>query len=479
MLLQWKGTGILMFIGRAKELNNLNKRYENKKFEVAVMYGRRRVGKTTLINEFIKDKEAIFYTGIEGNAKENLEGLSKSIYALSEDFADAASSFSSFQEALEAVFRISLKRRIVFVIDEYPYLADSYKAISSILQVLIDKNKDTSNMFLILCGSSMSFMENQVLGYKSPLFGRRTCQFKILPFEFFEVKDYFHNFNGEELATIYGITGGIPLYLSLMDDTLSIEENIKGNFLEPNAYLFEEPTNLIKQECRDPAQYNSIIKAIATGASRLSEICSKTGIDTSLAVSYLNKLISLGIIKKETPINAKNARKAIYVLEDSMFRFWYRFISDNIASINRRLTDVVYQKIAPQIPAFMGGVFEEICKQYLWELNRQGKLSISFIDIGRWWGNEPKNKCEAEIDIMGMSDKDSAIFGECKWTNERVDAAVLDTLVERSELFHYTNVHLYLFAKTGFTKGCEDKANQMGNVTMIKFEDMLGLNNMD
>ena len=160
-----------MFVGRTRELDNLNKRYESGKFEVAIIYGRRRVGKTTLINEFIKDKETVFYTGIEGNAKENLEGLSKSIYSLSNDYADTSGSFPNFQEALETVFNISKKRRIVFVIDEFPYLAASYRSISSILQVLIDKNKATSNMFLILCGSSLSFMEEQVLGYESPLFG--------------------------------------------------------------------------------------------------------------------------------------------------------------------------------------------------------------------------------------------------------------------------------------------------------------------
>lgn len=462
-----------MFIGRKRELNDLKQRYENGKFEFAVMYGRRRVGKTTLINEFVKDKEVIFYTGIEGNEKENLEGLSKSIYSLSQDFADTSSSFASFQEALETAFKIAEKRRIVFVIDEYPYIAGSYKALSSILQILIDRNKNTSKMFLILCGSSLSFMENQVLGYKSPLFGRRTCQYKIIPFDFFEIKDYYNKFSSTDLAAIYGITGGIPLYMSLMNDNLSVEENIKANFLVPNAYLFEEPTNLIKQECRDPAQYNSIIKAIATGSSRMSEICSKTGLDTGLTTSYLHKLMSLGIVKKEMPFGTDSSRKTIYALEDSMFRFWYRFIPDNLATINRGLTDVVYKKIDPQITSFMGGVFEEICKQYLWELNRQGKAAITFTDLGRWWGNDPKNKCEIEIDIIGIADDKTALFCECKWTNENVDTGVLDTLVERSKLFSFTNVYLYLFAKTGFTKGCVNKARGLGNVELVTFDEMM------
>ena len=462
-----------MFIGRKIELDNLNQRYNNAKFEFAVIYGRRRVGKTTLINEFVKDKEAIFYTGIEGNEKENLEGLSKSIYSISQDFADTSSSFSGFQEALETAFKIAERRRIVFVIDEYPYIAGSYIALSSILQILIDRNKDTSKMFLILCGSSLSFMENQVLGYKSPLFGRRTCQYIITPFEFFEIKNYYSKFSITDLAVIYGITGGVPLYMSLMNDNLSVEENIKSNFLVPNAYLFEEPTNLIKQECRDPAQYNSIIKAIATGSSRMSEICSKTGLDTGLATSYLHKLISLGIVKKEMPFGTESSRKTIYVLEDSMFRFWYRFVPDNLAVINRGLTDLVYKKIAPQITSFMGGVFEEICKQYLWELNRQGKAAVTFTDLGRWWGNDPKNKCETEIDIIGTADDKTALFCECKWTNENVDTAVFDTLVERSKLFSFSNVYLYIFAKTGFTKGCIDKAKDFGNVKLVTFDEMI------
>ena len=297
-----------MFIGRKRELDNLNQRYGCGKFECAIIYGRRRVGKTTLINEFIKDKEAISYTGIEGNQKENLEGLSKSIYSLSQDFSDASSNFSGFQEALETVFKIAQKRRIVFVIDEYPYIAISYKALSSILQILIDRNKDTSKMFLILCGSSLSFMENQVLGYESPLFGRRTCQYKITLFDFFEIKNYYNKFSDNDLAIIYGITGGIPLYMSLMNDNMSVEDNIKANFLVPNSYLFEEPTNVIKQECRDPSQYNSIIKAIATGPSRMSEISSKAGLDTSLATSYLNKLMSLGIVKKEMPFGIDSSQ---------------------------------------------------------------------------------------------------------------------------------------------------------------------------
>ena len=462
-----------MFIGRKKEIFDLNKRYESGRFEFAVIYGRRRVGKTTLINEFVRGKECIMYSATETNSRKNLMDLSKSIYALSSDFENASGMFLDFQAAFEAVFQIAKERRIIFVIDEYPYLASCESGIASVFQILIDRCHQKSKLFLILCGSSMSFMENQVMGYQSPLYGRRTCQYKIKPFDFFEMKEYYKNADGEDLAMLYGITGGIPLYMSMMDDRLAIEDNIKDNFLTASAYLYEEPTNLIKQECRDASQYNTIIGAIAQGASRLSEICSRTGIDTALATSYLNRLSGLGIVKKEIPFGVSSSKKSWYVLEDFMFRFWYRFVQDNVSAINRGMKDQVYQRIAPCFSDYMGSVFEEICKQYLWKLLSEGKSAVNFMDIGRWWGTDSKKRQQAEIDIMGIEDKETALFAECKWRNEKTDLQVLEKLTACSELFSYHNVHFHLFSKSGFTKGCLEKGMEMGNVTFVTYEEML------
>ncbi|MDR3294568.1 MAG: ATP-binding protein [Clostridiales Family XIII bacterium] len=461
-----------MFIGRERELNKLNELYRANSFQFPVIYGRRRVGKTALINEFIKDKDAMFFTGIESNAQQNLENFSRSILS----FTDAAlenTVFSSFQEALEYVFRIAEKKRIILVIDEYPYIAKASKSLASTLQSLIDKNKDTSNLFLVLCGSSMSFMENHVLAYTAPLYGRRTAQLKILPFDFFESMSYFREFSDLDMASIYGMVGGTPQYLLQMNDRLTLEENIKRCFLDPSSPLFEEPNNLLKQEVREPAVYNAIIAAIAAGSTKLSEISSKAGEETSACAAYMKNLISLGIIKKETPFAENSKRKTIYRIDDNLFRFWYRFVPDNIASINRGLTDAVYKKMSPLLNDYMGTVFEDICVQYLWKLRKQGKIEIEFTDLGRWWGNDAKNKCEAEIDIMGTDGTDSALFCECKWTNEKVDIGVLDVLLERSRLFHYKNVRLYVFAKIGFTKGCADKANELGNVKLVAFDEIV------
>ena len=410
--------------------------------------------------------------GVESNEKQNLENFSKSIIEYSSGI-EAETSFLSFQAALEYVFKLAEKKRLILAIDEYPYVARSSKSLASTLQLLIDNYKDTSQLMLILCGSSMSYMEDEVLAYKSPLYGRRTAQMKIQPFSFEETCRCFKNFSDEDKALAYGIVGGTPQYLLQMDDRLSIEDNIKNTNLNPISFLYEEPTNLLKQEVREPAIYTAIITAIAVGASRMSDISNKVGEDSNICANYLKSLINLGIVKKETPYGEKTSRKSIYSIEDNMFRFWYRFVPNNNSVIMRGAADIVYRRIEPQLSEYMGAVFEEICKQYLWNLLLNGNSPVEFSELGRWWGNDPIEKKQTEIDIMGEQDKKTALFGECKWTNEKVDLGVLETLIKRSNLFSYVNVHLYLFSKSGFTKGCIDKANELGNVSLVTYSDML------
>ena len=461
-----------MFIGRERELKKLNSLYGTDIFQFPVIYGRRRVGKTALINEFIRGKDAISFTGIESTALQNLENLSHAIHRYVGGVGEAPI-YSSFQSALEAIFKLSENKRLIFSIDEYPYVAKAYKPFSSVLQKLIDKYKDNSQLYLILCGSSMSFMEEQVLGYKSPLYGRRTAQFKILPFDFAESKKYFKNFSDEDMALIYGIVGGTPQYLLQINDSLSVEDNIKDNVLDPNSYLFEEPANLLKQEVQKASLYNAIISAIATGCTKLSEISVKVGETTSACAICLKKLLTLGIIKKETPFKEDSTKKTIYIIDDNLFRFWYRFVPQNLSLLQNSMIDVAYKSVSDGMSTYMGMVFEEICKQYLWQLNRMSKTPATFTELGRWWGNDPNEKKQVEIDMIAECNNDTAIFGECKWTNERVDTKILETLLYRSGLFHYKNVYLYLFSKSGFTKGCEEKADELGNVTLVTFQDIM------
>ena len=460
-----------MFIGRERELQTLNSLYNSNSFEFAVIYGRGRVVKTALINEFTTDKDTIFFTGIETTAKENLDNFSGCIMEYNTGIA-ADSTFSSFRSALEYVFELAKARRIVLVIDEYPYIARASKSLASTLQLLIDRNKNHSKLFLILCGSSMSYMEDHVLSYKAPLYGRRTAQLKIDPFDFFESCRRFKKLSDVDKALAYGIVGGTPQYLIQLDDNLSIEDNIKNTHLNPSSFIFEEPGNLLKQEVREPATYNAIITAIATGSSKINEISNKVGANTSICATYIRNLIMLDIIKKESPYGEKTTRKTIYTIKDNMFRFWYRFVPKNASIIAHGAAELAYKRIEPELSSYMGGVFEEICKQYLWKLLIDGKCPVNFSDIGRWWGTDSKTKSQEEIDIVGTAG-DSALFGECKWTNEKIGTGILETLVERSNLFTYKKKHFYLFAKNGFTKGCTDKSAEMDNVTLVAYADML------
>ncbi len=461
-----------MFIGRSRELNSLNRLYMSDKFEFAVIYGRRRVGKTALINQFIRDKKAIYFMGVESNAKQNLENLSRNILEYGTGI-QAETSFLSFQAALEYAFQLAEKERLILAVDEYPYVARSSKSFSSTLQLLIDQYKENSRLMLILCGSSMSYMEDHVLAYKAPLYGRRTAQIKLAPFDFGDPCRYFKNFSAEDKALVYGITGGTPQYLLQMDERLSMEDNIKNTFLNPASFLFEEPENLLKQEVREPALYNAIITAIAAGSSRMAEIASKVGEDTSVCAAYLKNLIALGLVQRETPYGEKESRKSVYAVSDNMFRFWYRFVPENNSIIVRGAVQLAYKRMEPHLSDYMGKVFEEICKQYLWKLLLNGESPVEFKDLGRWWGNNPLKHSQTEIDIMGEQDKNTALFGECKWTNEKVDAGTLEKLAEQSRLFHYQNIYLYLFAKNGFTKGCMEKADGMDHVMLVAYHDMV------
>lgn len=205
----------------------------------------------------------------------------------------------------------------------------------------------------------------------------------------------------------------------------------------------------------------------------MSEISGKVGEDTNVCAMYLKNLINLGIVQKETPYGEKASRKSVYSIEDNMFRFWYRFVFENNSIIARGAADLAYRRIEPQLSDYMGKVFEEICKQYLWKQLISGNCPVEFTALGRWWGNNPKEKRQEEIDIMGEQDKNTALFAECKWTNEKVDLGVLETLVKRSELFNYKTKHYYLFSKSGFTKGCIDKASEMGNVSLVDYINIM------
>lgn len=461
-----------MFHCRDKELHDLNKRYKKDEFECIVVYGRRRVGKTALINEFCKGKPTVFFSALNASSQENLEALSKAIYEKDHPGAETAPVYQSFDAAFAEITKMAEEERLVFVIDEYPYLAKANKSISSRLQHIIDHTWKNGKLFLILCGSSMSFMEYQVLGYESPLYGRRTGQFKIQALTYNEMTAFNPNLTDEQQAFIYGITGGIPHYINKLDVDGDVDEALKENLFNTSSYLYEEPENLLKQELREPAIYNSVITAVASGASHSNEIATKVGIESPVCAKYLKVLLELGILVKETPITEKAGKKTIYAIGDNFFRFWYRFVPQNTSAISSGKIERIYDPIIKKhYPDYMGLIFEQMCREYLFLYAEDVPVVLS--DIGQWWGTDSKAKKEVQIDIVGTPvEGNEYIIGSCKYRNAPVGVDELELLKQYADVFGKGDkYHYYIFSKSGFTQGLQEFANK-GEVRLVTLQDM-------
>ena len=463
-----------MFIGREKEIGTLNRHYESDNFEFITVYGRRRVGKTTLITEFCKGKKTILFPAFETNAKNNLAALSAAIFACSNPGMKTPPSFDSFQTAFNHIAELSANERIIFVIDEFPYLAEADRSVSSVLQNTIDHKFKDTKLMLILCGSSMSFMEKQVLGYNSPLYGRRTAQIKLLPFRYSVAAQWFPSYSPDEKVLAFAVLGGIPMYLERFSVQKNIYQNIIDSIMHTDAMLFEEPSNLLKQELREPQTYNAIITAVATGKSKLSEISSAVALETGSATKYIDNLISLGIIKKEKPLLSDGNKKTIYLIADHFFRFWYKFVPQNMAAI---LSDNVEKSFDAAVKAhlsdFTGLAFEEICKEFL--LTRAQNLPFVISQIGQWWGGNPITKKEAQIDIVALSpDNTEVIFGSCKYRNETAALSVLTELKEYAKAtgVSFKKIYYYIFSKSGFSSALTEAAASDPFIRLISLNEI-------
>ena len=462
------------FIGREQELADLNELYSQDKFQLFVLYGRRRVGKTTLLNEFCKDKDTIFYSAEQSNNKLNLEKFSSRVFNYYDE--NNLEPFSSWTNALSYIDERQKSEKLVLVIDEFPYLVKKNKALLSELQHLIDHKLTKGNLFMILCGSYMGFMEKEVLGSKSPLFGRRTAQLHMKPFNYQTSSIFLDGFSDTLKLELYGAFGGTPLYLQQINPKENFEENIKRAYLKVTSYLYEETLLLLRQEVQEPGVYSAIIEAIASGHTKANEISTKIGEDSAKCLKYIKTLCELGILHKETPFGEKDSsRKTIYGISDFMFRFWYRYVFANRTLIETGAQQALWTKrIEPDYNSYMGLVFEKVCTDYLSVKNAKGELPILFTSIGRWWGTNPATHVQEEIDLIANDGKDY-IFGECKWRNEKLDLSVLRELKNKADIYSKNRKRTYyvLFSKSGFTDTVINEANSDNSIILIELSDLM------
>ncbi len=462
-----------MFIGREYEMDTLHKLYNENRFHCIIMYGRRRVGKTRLLAEFCKGKNNIFYVAEEHNNRLSLEKFSAQItdhYGLSK----FTPRFESWEAAFTFLGEKAKEKKTILVLDEFPYMVSANKSMLSILQNVIDHNLLETKLFLVLCGSSISFMENEVLAHKSPLFGRRTAQLLISPLDFFHAIQFFPDYTTEDKMKIYSVLGGVPQYLLQFTAEDSFNQNMVKRLYEKSSYLYMETELLLKQELQNPIIYKSIIEAIAGGASKLNEISTKIDESTAKTAIYIKSLIELKIVRKITPVTEKeNSRKTLYMISDNFYKFYYRYVSKYISAIEQELGKYIYEnEVDGKFNKHLGSVFEDVCKEYLLRKNKKTELPFIVQKIGKWWGTNQTHKRQEEIDIVGLGD-DHMLFAECKYTSKKIGIGVYEKLVERAALLQNEKSYYYLFSKNGFDDKLTALEKASDNVSLISLDSMI------
>lgn len=468
------------FIGRKIELEKLNAEYERDGGFV-VIYGRRRVGKTTLIKEFLKQKKAFYFLATEELESQSMKRLAGVIARMTKNNLLQKAVFTDWLDLFQVIADYEPDKKKVLVIDEFPYLVKTNPAFPSILQNAWDEVLKDSKVMLILSGSLISMMQKHALSYDSPLYGRRTAQMRLAPLSFTDVYDAF-SLPFEKAVEQYAVTGGVPKYLEFFEDNRALVEQLKDVVLSKSGFLYEEPYFLLKSESMTAVNYFSIIKAIADGNHKLGKIAGVLGQETHSLTPYLATLADLGFIEKRTPVTEKNperSRKGLYFIADNFIRFWFRYVYPYRGELEldnmQIVLDAIYKDFIEKFVAF---AYEDICKEIFIDICGQGKIPFVPSRIGSYWLNDYDG--DTEIDVMAVDNQNKRIFaGECKYHVRPVDAPVYFSLKEKvdsaSEIrkaFPGYEVVFGLFSKSGFTQRMLDIAKENSGIFLIS-EDHL------
>lgn len=459
-----------LFVDREMEMETLQSEYKRKGSSLVVLYGRRRVGKTTLINEFIKDKEALFYLASEESETQNRNGFKDK----AADFIDSDllrnANVSNWDSIFKAIINHHFDTKPIIVIDEFQYIGKTNPAFPSIFQRIWEEQLKDKSVMVILCGSLISMMESQTLAYSSPLYGRRTAQIRLkqIPFRYYH--EFFPDKKRKDLIDMYSVTGGVPKYIELFSESEDIYEAIQSCVLNRSGYLYDEPHFLLQQEVSEIGSYFSIIKAIAAGNRKLSAIASVLEVKATGLTKYLKTLIDLDILEREVPVTEENPEKSkrgLYKIKDNYIRFWFAFVYPNMSFLESGNSRIVMDKIRKGLTtSHTALVYEDICREKMWELNAEEAWPFHFSKIGRYWD------ARTEIDIAALDPEGSnLILGECKYWHEPVGLNVLRELEGKAANVDWQKskrkVWYVLFGAGGFTEDVKALAAERDDLLLI------------
>ena len=458
------------FIDREQELETLQDEYERRGSSLVILYGRRRAGKTTLITEFIRDKNALFFLASEESEAQNRSAFKEK----AADFIDSAllreASVSSWDTIFAAIMEHSFDSKPVIVIDEFQYIGKSNPAFPSVFQRIWEEQLKNKSVMVILCGSLISMMESQTLSYNSPLYGRRTAQIRLgqIPFRYYG--EFFPGRNRKELIEMYAITGGVPKYIEVFSESKDIYRAIQKNVLNRSGYLYDEPHFLLQQEVSEIGSYFSVIKAIAAGNHKLAAISSALEVKATSLTKYLKTLIDLDILEREVPVTEEKPEKSkrgLYRIKDNYLRFWFAFVYPNMSFIESGNSRIVLDKIRKGlVTSHTAFVYEDVCREKMWDLNAEDVWPFHFSRIGRTWDGE------MEIDIAALDPEGgNLILGECKYWQEPVGLNVLRDLEKKAESVSWEKqrrkVWYVLFSAGGFTEDLTQLATSRADVLLV------------
>lgn len=457
------------FISRHKELDFLNSEYKKNDSSLVVLYGRRRIGKTTLTTEFGKDKNILYFLVTEESEKENQNQFKNLVAEFTNNELLKNVTTDNWEVIFKALVDDKPNKKKLMIIDEFQYLGKNNAAFPSVFQKIWDTILKDKNIMVILCGSLISMMEAQTLAYSSPLYGRRTGQIKLKQIPFYDYYEFFPKKSRKELIEYYSVTGGVPKYIELFYDSSDVFSAIEKNILSKQSFLYEEPIFLLQNEVSEIGSYFSIIKTIAAGNKKLSKIATALEVKQTGLTKYLQTLINLDILEREVPITEENPEKSkrgIYKIKDNFIEFWFKFIYPNKSFIEMDRTEFVINKIKKNIiDNHISYVYEDICIEEMWKLNADNKWNFNFDKIGRFWNNA------TEIDIVAFdSNGKDIVFGECKYREQPVDIDVFYELLDKVKDVDWNKSNrkewYILFSINGFTKKMQELAKSRHDILL-------------
>ena len=483
-----------MFIGREAELSFLQDKYDENRGQLIVLYGRRRVGKTETLREFCKGKPHIFYSCTQSTDKVQLAKFSKQMLKEKIPARQYISEFADWESAFRSVLDLPYgDKKKLLIVDEFPYMCKGNKSIPSILQNLWDAELKDRNVMIVLCGSAMSFIEKELLAEKNPLYGRATGIYKMTEMKFYDAVKFFPDYSDRDKILAYSILGGIPHYLRQFRPELSVAENIRKNILTKGCVLYSEVDFLLHQELRETPIYNSIIEAVALGNTKLNDISQKSLVDdTSKTSVYLKNLIELGIVEREFSVDYKtkekaNSNRGTYRLTDNFFRFWYAFVFTNFSQLEDGDVDGVYDYvISPALHEFASPAFEDVCREFVKELQKKNALPFRYAKMGRWTGKTTvRDKdaqsglrvAETEIDLLGIGrGAKEYLVGECKFKKVPFEySEYLDTKAKLTPLKESAKFYYALFSESGFDEKIRAEADKESNLQLFDLSQIVTL----